>query len=133
MAKRKPSTDQIQLIVVEDEPRVDSREVAFGLGVDHRSTFRLITNYQQEMEELGQLRFKIAVGDRKQGGGNPEKYVFAKGLGIQHPNVIGSIRKYQSDFEEFGQLLFETGVGYGVRRQTGSPGIMPVCHRRYVG
>ena len=50
MAKRKPTTGPIQLVVLENEPLVDSREVAIGLEVDHRSTFRLITTYQKEME-----------------------------------------------------------------------------------
>jgi phage regulator Rha-like protein len=68
-----PST---QLIIVENHiPLADSREIAATLGVDHRSFFKLITDYQEEIEQdFGQLRFEITVGDRPQGGGNPQKY-----------------------------------------------------------
>ena len=42
------------------------------MGVDHRSTFRLVTKFQSDLEQLGVLRFEIAkVGAM----GRPEKFV----------------------------------------------------------
>src|SRR6266700_2436336 len=66
----------LSLVVIEnDEPLADSRQVAQELDIEHRSFFRMITEYQEEVEkDFGQLRFQIAVGSRPQGGGNPSKY-----------------------------------------------------------
>src|SRR5579859_4094707 len=64
------------LVVIEDAtPLADSREIARELGIEHRSFFRMIADYQTEMEaDFGQVRLEIAVGYRPQGGGNPSKY-----------------------------------------------------------
>lgn len=51
---------EIQLNVVEREPRVDSRLIAARLGTDHRSTFRLLSKFKAEFETLGKVRFEIA-------------------------------------------------------------------------
>lgn len=56
------------------EPRIDSRLLAKLLGRKHRSVFRQISNKLERFKEHGQVRFEIAVGERVQGGGNPEKY-----------------------------------------------------------
>ena len=63
----------IALVVDGRDARVDSRVIAGGLGVDHRSAFRQVLTYEKEMAELGQLRFEIAVAGRKRGG-NPGKF-----------------------------------------------------------
>jgi phage regulator Rha-like protein len=64
------------LVVIEEHiPLADSREIAAQLGIAHRSFFRMITDYQQEIEaDFGQLRLEFAVGYRPQGGGNPSRY-----------------------------------------------------------
>jgi phage regulator Rha-like protein len=61
-------------IILEDSiPLADSREIAKQLGIEHRSFFRMILEYQQEVEEdFGILRFKIAEIKRR---GQPQKYV----------------------------------------------------------
>lgn len=56
------------------EPRIDSRVMAKLLSRKHRSVFRQISNKLKRFKEHGQVRFEIAVGERLQGGGNPEKY-----------------------------------------------------------
>jgi len=67
---------QLQLVVIEHEiPLADSRAIAQQLGIQHRPFFRMILKYQCEIEkDFSQLRFQNSVGDRPQGGGNPEKY-----------------------------------------------------------
>lgn len=52
-----------KLVVIDDEdiPLADSRQVAEELGIEHRSFFKLITEYQEEVEEdFGKVRFEIA-------------------------------------------------------------------------
>lgn len=65
-------TDLISLVVVDQEPRVDSRLIAEQLGVQHQNFRELIQNYQPDFEEFGILRFQ--TGEIK-GRGQPEKYV----------------------------------------------------------
>lgn len=62
----------ISLVVVDQEPRVDSRLIAEQLGVEHESFRKLVYQYQPDFEEFGILRFEI--GEIK-GRGQPQKYV----------------------------------------------------------
>lgn len=50
----------IHLATVAGQPRVDSRELASQLGTDHRSSFRLISQFAGDFEQFGQVRFEIA-------------------------------------------------------------------------
>lgn len=68
-------TSPIRLISINNEPRVDSREIANHLGTDHRSTYRLIKRYAKKFERFGHLRFEITVGYRGQGGGKAQGFV----------------------------------------------------------
>jgi phage regulator Rha-like protein len=54
---------ETSLIVIEQEtPLADSRAIAQQLGVEHRSFFRLITEYQEEIAaDFGKVRFEIAA------------------------------------------------------------------------
>lgn len=61
-------------VIIDHEPRVDSRLLAEQLGVEHRATRQLIQQYQSDFEEFGQLTFEMEVGERIQGGGNPIKF-----------------------------------------------------------
>jgi len=67
-------SNPLVLTVLDGTPLVDTRIIATGFGVDHRSTTRLVDNYSAKFQEFGQLRFEITVGHRPQGGGNPEKF-----------------------------------------------------------
>lgn len=64
----------IHLVPANDGPRVDSREIAEHLGVDHRSAFRLIDRYFDKFGRFGQVRFEIALGYREQGGGKAQSF-----------------------------------------------------------
>ncbi|UJX41098.1 Rha family transcriptional regulator [Desulfovibrio sp. JY] len=64
---------KIEINLIDQEPRVDSRLIAKRMGVDHRSTFRLVTKFQDKLEELGIVRFEIAQTGRK---GMPQKYAY---------------------------------------------------------
>ncbi len=54
---------ETSLIVFEQNiPLADSREIARQLDIEHRSFFRMIAEYEQEIEEdFGQVRFEIAA------------------------------------------------------------------------
>lgn len=54
-----------------DKPRVDSRVMADYLQRRHRSVFRIIERYSDQMREHGTLRFEIALTSAK---GTPQKY-----------------------------------------------------------
>lgn len=43
-----------------DEPRVDSRKLAGPMGVEHRSLYRLLTEYEADFADCGLMRFEIA-------------------------------------------------------------------------
>lgn len=66
-------TIQTVVTIENDTPLADSRAIAETLGVDHRSFFRLITDYQEEIEkDFGSLRFQIAVKKDNRGGEQPK-------------------------------------------------------------
>src|SRR5579859_7903472 len=61
------------LVVIEDAtPLADSREIARELGIEHRSFFRLIADYQTEMEvDFGKVRLEITPSGKTR---QPQKY-----------------------------------------------------------
>jgi len=61
----------ISLVVVDQEPRVDSRLIASQLGVEHQNTRELLQQYQTDFEEFGIIRFETG---KIEGRGRPEKY-----------------------------------------------------------
>ena len=60
----------LPLVTKKAEPRVDSRLLAQHLGTAHQSTFELIKKYQNDLRELGLLRFETG----KANGGRPERF-----------------------------------------------------------
>lgn len=64
----------VTLILIGDEPRVDSRQLARQLGNQHKSTVELIDRYANKIKRFGQLPFQTEVGKRVQGGGNAERF-----------------------------------------------------------
>lgn len=64
----------IALVQAKDEPRIDSRLLAQHLGNKHKSVRELIQQHRGHFERFSQLRFQTEVGERQQGGGNPERY-----------------------------------------------------------
>ena len=49
---------KIEISLIDQEPRVDSRLIAGRLGVGHRPMYRLLVKYQTEMSELGKVCFE---------------------------------------------------------------------------
>lgn len=68
------TSEKLPLKLDKEVALVDSRILAEHLAVEHRSTFAMILRYENEFREIDQLRFKIAVGERIQGGGNSSRY-----------------------------------------------------------
>lgn len=66
--------ETLPLVVVKEVARVDSRVLAGQLGTKHRSTFKQILIYEKEFQTIDQMRFEIAGGGRKHGGGNGERF-----------------------------------------------------------
>jgi len=96
----------IEISLIEQEPRVDSRVIAKRMGVDHRSTYRLLTKFKAQLEELGLLRFEIAkVGAM----GRPEKFahlnedqaVFLLTLTRNAPDVVALKLDLTKAFKRF--------------------------------
>lgn len=68
------SSGEIAVITTKDEPRADTRLMAMHLGNQHRNVVQLIDRYADRFKEISHLRFQTAVGERKQGGGNAERF-----------------------------------------------------------
>lgn len=68
------SSQLMALATYKQELRVDSRLLAGHLDNQHRHVMALISKYADKFRHFGQLLFKNAVGERSQGGGNPERF-----------------------------------------------------------
>ena len=66
--------DDLTLTTIMTEARVDTRILARQLGNKHKPVIALIDKYLKSFEAHGQVLFKKADGDRKQGGGMAERY-----------------------------------------------------------
>ena len=82
----------IEISMIDQEARVDSRLIAERMGVDHRSTYRLLTRFQKEVEELGKMRFEIApsASGQKQRFAllNEDQSIFVLTLSKNTPEVV---------------------------------------------
>jgi phage regulator Rha-like protein len=65
---------ELVLTTTKEAARVDSRLLARHLDNQHRHVMALIEKYANKFRGLNQLLFKNAVGERLQGGGNPERF-----------------------------------------------------------
>jgi phage regulator Rha-like protein len=54
--------------------RIDSRLLAAHMGNGHKAVMSLLDRYLGAFRTHGQLTFQKEVGDRRQGGGNAERY-----------------------------------------------------------
>lgn len=66
--------NDLALTTTTSEPRIDTRLLAQGFGNRHKAAMSLIDRYVDRFKAHGQLTFKKTVGQRKQGGGNAERY-----------------------------------------------------------
>ena len=66
--------DTLELTTNTTEARIDSRLISRQLGNKHKAVLALLDRYLNVFKQHGQLTFKKEVGERKQGGGNAERY-----------------------------------------------------------
>lgn len=66
--------DGLALTTTTTEARIDSRLLARQLGNKSKAVVALLDRYLNVFKQHGQLTFKKEVGERKQGGGNAERY-----------------------------------------------------------
>jgi phage regulator Rha-like protein len=62
-----------ELIMTSSDARVDTRMLARQLGNKHRHVMALIDKYHGKFKAFGHVSFRNADGERKQGGGKPER------------------------------------------------------------
>ena len=75
ITKVTPADDfALTVIVAKEEPRIDSRLMARQFGNKHKPVIALIDKYLDRFKDYGQVLFKKADGDRKQGGGMAERF-----------------------------------------------------------
>ena len=60
--------------VKNNEPRIESKLIANGLGVQHRYLVNQIQKYQYRLKTIGVLRFETSKPNRQ--GGRPERLVY---------------------------------------------------------
>jgi len=70
------ATDKMELTIINKNPMVDSRIIAEGIDVDHKTTINLIKKYKNKLERWGVIVFENAKPTTRSQGGRPEKYVF---------------------------------------------------------
>ena len=68
------SNGDLPLITTGNEARIDSRLLANQTGNKHKAVLALLDRYLNVFKQHGQLTFEKEVGERKQGGGNAERY-----------------------------------------------------------
>lgn len=70
------SQDETGLIIVlvDGEPRIDSRLIAKELGIEHEVFFRTLRKYQDKFERMGVIRFENGKPLKGSAGGRPEVY-----------------------------------------------------------
>lgn len=66
-------TAAITIVTTKDEARVDTRDLAHHLGIQHRSAFKLVEAYPEDFKALGVVRFEIAKPPKGAKGGRPER------------------------------------------------------------
>lgn len=64
-------SSMISLVVVDQEPRVDSRLIASQLGVEHKNTRSLIEQYQNALENFGKVPFETEASGKTN---QPQKF-----------------------------------------------------------
>ena len=115
-----PATDAFTLTTVKAEPRIDSRLLAKSLRNKHKAVMALIERYADKFKDFGQLPFKKEVGDRAQGGGNPERFAllnedqafFLLSLSRNNDHVVSLKAKLVKAFGEARRASGQHGTEY---------------------
>lgn len=69
-----PTTGGLILAIM-SEPRIDSRQLAFSLGIKHRNAVELISTHESALKQLGVLLFQTEKPRAGSVGGRPEQFV----------------------------------------------------------
>jgi phage regulator Rha-like protein len=64
----------VMLTLIEDEPRVDSRQLAEQLGNQHKNTMALIERYTDKIKQFGLLPFQTEARPVGQHGGGDARF-----------------------------------------------------------
>ncbi|MCG9100158.1 Rha family transcriptional regulator [Laribacter hongkongensis] len=64
----------LPVLIVGDEPRIDSRVLADGLGIENRALLQNIDKYANEFDEIGVVTFKTQKPSKGSKGGMPVRY-----------------------------------------------------------
>lgn len=64
----------IELLQIEEEFRIDTRELAPKIGLEHESLIKNLETYQEELRQFGDIRFQIGKPQKGSTGGRPVKY-----------------------------------------------------------
>lgn len=93
--KNHSSTSQTNLVTLEDhegEMRISSRDLAEGVGVQHKATFTLIKKHKKRLESFGSLEFKIPArsktGQEKHAFLNEDQAIFLITLSRNTEQVV---------------------------------------------
>ena len=79
--------------------RADSREVAKLFGIEHESLRKAIEAHEDDLSQLGHIRFEIGNGvHREQGGGRQEKFCY---LGFDQIAYLLTITRTTAQTKEF--------------------------------
>ena len=113
-------TEPFTLTIVKAEPRIDSRLLAKSLRNKHKAAMALIERYADKFKAFGQLPFKKEVGDRAQGGGNPERFAllnedqafFLLSLSRNSDHVVGLKVRLVKAFGEARRAAGQHGAEY---------------------
>ena len=65
---------EVILILIGDEPRVDSRQLAEQLGNQHKNTMELIERYTSKVKQFGLLPFQTEARPARQHGGGDTRF-----------------------------------------------------------
>ena len=92
------SSPAFPLVILDGEPRVDSRQLARPLVVEHKALYRLLRRYHADFHRFGFLRFDQTPIGELTGRARPEKFVLL--------NQAQALRllTYFDDFPEINEL-----------------------------
>jgi len=113
----------ISLVVVDQEPRVDSRLIASQLGVEHESTRKIIEQYQSDFEEFGVFRFEIGKPPTGSVGGRPEKFY------LLNEDQSYLLLTYSQNTEQARELKKRLVRAFGEQRRASAWGSKILPHR----
>lgn len=110
----------IALVLAKTESRIDSRVLSAHLGNRHKAVMALIERYAEQFKGFGQLPFQKEVGERAQGGGNPERFAllnedqafFLLSLSRNSERVVKLKAKLVQAFREARQLVDQHRAEY---------------------